>query len=520
MRRRWMFGFAAGVGLAVLVSLLVWFLVPPRREAPRTASRDVAAPAEAGTLDFISCWFAVPEGRHARCGVLTVPENWGAPHSRSLHLRLVIFQGAVGGAADPVIYLPGGPGEPAGIDRDGIARWWALIDRTDWLRQRDLVVFDPRGAGLSEPSMNCPEIADTAYRVFAEPLAPAAADEQWADAARRCYRRLAQSGIDLASYTTRSNVEDLHSLVSRLNYRSWNILAASYGTRVALRSLDRGHDGTRAVILDSVYPPAVAAYVEDGLAASDAFAALFRECDQDRACHSAYPDIAQTFEKLVRRAAEAPIIIDIPDPRGGPALRARLDDGKLVDVLLYAFYDWRHIGQLPSIIAALAKGEPQALTELARDALDNYVSPRLSHGLYLSIECHDEFPFNRRDEVEHAAQSLPLFRRFALTALPLAACPAWPVGQAGETDRHPATSEVPVLLLSGELDPVTPPRWAKRAASHLRRGFPIEFRGAGHGVLAAHDCASLLAGAFLAEPTRAPYADCLLAVGPPQFRVR
>jgi hypothetical protein len=54
----------------------------------------------------------------------------------------------------------------------------------------------------------------------------------------------------------------------------------------------------------------------------------------------------------------------------------------------------------------------------------------------------------------------------------------------------------------------------------LRRGFPIEFRGAGHGVLAAHDCASLLAGAFLAEPTRAPYADCLLAVGPPQFRVR
>src|SRR5689334_18698670 len=99
------------------------------------------------------CWFAVPAGRDARCGVLTVPEQWDGAQSRLLRLRFVVFRGSNRSATDPIVYLAGGPGEPAGIDEASISYWWDWISRANWLGKRDLVVFDYRGVGLSEPNM-------------------------------------------------------------------------------------------------------------------------------------------------------------------------------------------------------------------------------------------------------------------------------------------------------------------------------------------------------------------------------
>jgi pimeloyl-ACP methyl ester carboxylesterase len=523
---------ACGGGLAGVMVLigLVWLRsadpheqsrAPDRGLAPTNAIAALPATVMAGAkpgIEDVPCWFAVPAGRSARCGSLAVPERWTGPPSRLLHLRFVVFRGDPGGDEDPVIYLAGGPGEPAQIDGESIGHWWEWIARAPWLRTRDLVVFDSRGVGLSEPKMGCPELAGAAYQAFVEPLGPDQASGIWSAAAQRCYDRLAASGIDLASYNTAAIVEDVHSLITQLGYRHWNLLATSYGTRVALRFIDRWHDGTRAVVLDSVYPPNIDAYVDGGPAAAGVFAALFHDCESDKACHAAFPTLRKSFEQMVRRAAASPITVAVPDPRGGPPLEARLDDGKLIEVLFYAFYDWRRIGDLPAIITALAASDTRPLVPLARTALDNYISAAVSHGLFLSVECHDEFPFNPPAAVDHAAAELPLYRNFALSTLPLAACPSWPVGQAAREERRAATSDVPVLLLSGELDPVTPPRWAKVAAEHLTHAVRLDFRGIGHGVLSAHACAGLIVGRFLTDPARSPVDDCLLAVGPPNFQ--
>jgi pimeloyl-ACP methyl ester carboxylesterase len=519
---------ACGGGLAGVMVLvgLVWLRsadpheqnrAPGRGLAPANAVAALPAGAKPGIED-VPCWFAVPAGRSARCGSLAVPERWTGSPSRLLLLRFVVFRGDAGGAEDPVIYLAGGPGEPAQIDAESIGHWWEWIARAPWLRTRDLVVFDSRGVGLSEPTMGCPELADAAYQAFVEPLGADQASGVWSAAARRCHDRLAASGIDLASYNTAAIVEDVHSLITQLGYRQWNLLATSYGTRVALRFIDRWHDGTRAVVLDSVYPPNIDAYVDGGPAAAGVFAALFHDCESDKTCHAAFPSLRKSFEQVVRRAAANPITVAVPDPRGGPPLEARLDDGKLIEVLFYAFYDWRRIGDLPAIITALAAADTRPLVSLARTALDNYISAAVSHGLFLSVECHDEFPFNPPAAVERATAELPLYRNFALSTLPLAACPAWPVGQAAREERRAATSEVPVLLLSGELDPVTPPRWAKVASEQLTHAVRLDFRGIGHGVLAAHACAGLIVGRFLTDPARSPVDDCLLAVAPPNFQ--
>jgi pimeloyl-ACP methyl ester carboxylesterase len=538
--RRWPLVVAAvagGVAALAVLGFVVWLGERSAPSAPEVTNSIDAVPAPGRALPTVSsegaqtvdrpereglvdtaCWFPVSVGRQARCGVLTVPERWNAAPSRVLHLRFVVFRGAANGHADPIIYVSGGPGVAAQIDAASVGRWWNWIDRTNWLRDRDLVVFDPRGVGLSEPRMDCPELAEAAYRVFVEPLTREQTIETWDSAARRCRDRLQDLGIDLTSYNTEFTIADLHSLITELGYRAWNLLAISYGTRVALGFTERWPVGTRAVVLDSVYPVNVAAYVDGGSAAAGAFTALFRECDSDRLCHASFPDLAKAFQNLVRRAAVTPIPITIADPRGGSPLHGALDDSKLIDVLLHAFYDWRGIAQLPTDITALADGDGQAVEELAHLALSDYMSESLSHGLFLSVECQDEFPFNPSDDVDRAAAKLPLYRNFMLSNLPLVVCPSWPVGAMTHLERHPVTGDVPVLMLSGELDPLTPPQWAKLASASLRNALQIEFRGIGHGVLDAHACPGVIVGRFLDDPTRSPIDDCLLAMGPPHFQ--
>ncbi|HEX6841317.1 MAG TPA: hypothetical protein VF113_07305, partial [Stellaceae bacterium] len=189
-------GIGGGIAGLVVLVLLLWVRAAPadhREGLQRSLTPIVAtglAPAPASTavrtaIADIPCWFAAPAGRSARCGILTVPERWDAAASRPLHLRFVVFRGDAGGAADPVIYLAGGPGAPAQIDAASIGYWWGWIARAEWLRRRDLVVFDARGVGLSEPAMNCPELAEAAYRVYGEALSPDQDNGIWASAAQR-----------------------------------------------------------------------------------------------------------------------------------------------------------------------------------------------------------------------------------------------------------------------------------------------------------------------------------------------
>lgn len=524
-RRSLMWGAVAGiVGGAVFLLFLALLRssfapAPPLAGAAMPVARSAGTVVKVGLRD-VPCWFEIPADHPTRCGILTVPERWDAPHSHALHLKFVVFRATAVPALhpEPILYLSGGPGEPARIDAASIGGWWSWIARTPWLKDRDVVVFDPRGVGLSEPSMTCPELAAAGYRVFVEPLSLAAATRLWSAAAQRCHDRLAKSGLDLAAYNTAAMVADLHALITQLGYRSWDLLAVSFGTRVALSFLDRWPEGTHVAILDSVWPVSVAADVEDVRGTADAFAQLFRNCAEDAACRASFPDLAQTFADVVRRAAVVPVPVRVPDPRGGPPVEAQLDDGKLIEVLFYAFYDWRRIAALPATIAALAAGNTAPLAGLARTAFANYVSDRLSYGLYLSVECHDQFPAEGVAAVEHAAAAFPLYRDFALSNLAVAACPSWPVGAASAETRAPAGNDVPILMLSGELDPITPPRWARAAAAHRPRAVVIAFPGVGHGVLQAQECASLLVGRFLQDPAKPPFDPCLLGLRPPQFR--
>jgi pimeloyl-ACP methyl ester carboxylesterase len=515
-----------GIGAAVLGLLLVLpYLAAPRMHSPATPAATASAlttitPARAPTpaIDNVACWFTAPPGHTARCGILRVPERRDATGaSRELGLRFAILGHTPPVLPDPIVYISGGPGEAAQLDADSIGSWWNWMDREPWLHNRDLVLFDQRGVGLSEPRMDCPELVDAAYKVLEQALTPEASDGIWAEAAGRCRTRLAATGLDLASYDTASIVADLKDLLAQLGYRSPILLASSYGTRVALRLAADPAIGIGGMVLDSVDPPDAHDYIDSAANAAAAFAGVFQICAANAVCNANFPALANDFDRSVARAAQAPLRVAVADPRGG-SLVAQLDDGKLIETLFYAFYDGRWLEQLPAVIAAVAQGDTRPLAPLVRLGLDNYDGGGASLGLFLSVECHDDFAFNPRAQVERAAAAVPRFRKFALSNLPLAACPAWPVGRASEAEHAPLTRDVPMLLLAGELDPATPPRWAEGVAARLPHAYLFKFPSIGHGVLGTQACASRLVEHFLTNSWQRPSDDCLLALAPPQFR--
>ena len=96
-------------------------------------------------------------------------------------------------------------------------------------------------------------------------------------------------------------------------------------------------------------------------------------------------------------------------------------------------------------------------------------------------------------------------------------CAMWEAGRAEAREKEPVVSDVPTLILTGEYDPVTPPRWGKLAAKTLSSSFVFEFPGTGHCTIDSYDCADDLVTQFLANPTVKPDATCLLDVPAPEF---
>jgi len=498
---------AAGMGVAAALVLLVVWVVASR---PKPSAAVANAAGDATThVEAMRCWFQIPAERSAHCGaVVEGPAAAGVP----VTVRYVVFEGGAGAAPDPIVYINGGPGSAVGLDEAGVKRWWWLTQNVAWMQGRDVVVFDQRGVGVSTPTLDCPELSEAGGRIFIEKLDMGEAARRWRDAAERCHDRLVKSGIRLEAFNTAATVADIQAMMEGLGYQSWNLYGVSYGTRVALEFLRLDDPRTRSVILDSVYPPDARAYAEAGPNARGALDLMVRRCTADPQCSAGNPRLGEQLQIALQHAGAEGYQVSVALPGAAPAT-ASIDQGKLLESLFYGFYRWDTIRKMPAVVSALGNGDAEALAPFAGEAYATAASLDSDYGDFLSVECHDEYPFEDPAAIETAAAGLGAFRDFVMSDLPLIACPVWPVGKADAATRQPVRSATPVLLLSGEVDPITPPAWARHAAETLEHGATFVFPGVGHGVVAEHRCAGRLAAKFLAAPTEKPYDECLLALG-------
>lgn len=472
----------------------VWFVLAAVVAAPSSV---MAQPSVSRShFEPGPCAVEVATDERIDCGVLVAPENRRAANSRMIRLPVMIFRSrAEAPAADPVMFLTGGPGNSAlSGQRSGKSN--------PFLERRDQVLLEPRGAKLAQPALECPQINLLKVQIALGAVRVDAAEEQLVRAAADCREVLTAAGADLNGYNSAEAADDIEDLRVALGYPQVNLYALSYGTRLALTMARRHPASVRAMVLDSVLPPEVN---YDEAAAANVRRALnqvFDGCAVDPVCARAWPGLRHDFEALVARADRDGLPLVVGERR----LDAR--GAQVVEAVGAALGDPKLIPLIPRAIGQAAKGDH---AELGRWLAQAQTPSGFAWGQRLSVWCREEAPFE--DEALVAAQTEArqgLGGRDGRTASP-AMCRVWNVEMADAIENQPVKTDIPTLILAGQFDPATPPQWGRRLLVNMPKALFVELPGFSHGA-SFNRCGGRMAFDFINTPETSPNLTCVAAL--------
>jgi pimeloyl-ACP methyl ester carboxylesterase len=410
------------------------------------------------------------------------------------------------------VYLEGGPGGHAlaGLE-------FSFDDRfAPFLAQRDLIVFDQRGVGFSTPTLACPEIRDLDIDLLDDVLEPEEYTIREIVALQDCRGRLISEGVDLTQYNSRTNAADVADLRVALGLTEWNLYGISYGTRLALTAMRDNPEGIRSVILDSTVPPQADLVSSIPASADRAFDQFFAACGASPACQATFPNLEAGFFALQASLDAQPAQIEITDFLSGDSYPGVLTGDDVIGLMFQSLYSEQLIPILPDVITDARNGDLSGFEQLASLFFTN--DRFISVGMYLAVQCNEEYPFSSVAALEGAVAAHPeVAALFGDIPGEFEECAVWGAGTADEIEDDPVVSDIRTLVLGGVFDPITPPEYGIQAAATLSNSFFFEFPGLGHGVSTAHPCPLAMSLGFLDNPSIAPDAACIADMDAPQF---
>ena len=458
------------------------------------------------------CWFTVAVA--AACGHLVVREVRGDLFSAEIRLPVVRLMPQGGDApTDPILFINGGPGGNSGLDEAGIEFWSHEINSQPWMRPREMILMDQRGSGLAAPNLNCPEVDAKSFRLAYE----LNGQEQtaWSEleaASDACRDRLVGEGRRFIGYNSVAAAQDVADLQVLLGIKALNVYGSSYGTRIALILMRDHPEGLRSVILESVLPPDADFLLQQQGGLPRVIERVAADCRADAGCAAKYPDLARRFADRVESLDQRPVAVQIIDPVALKTKEIEVTGMVLQEMVVHALYGAETIHYMPAFLNRLIDADAVELRRwIQPDLFDWYGSDTLSEGAFYAFFCSEQLPFADPDEVEAEAARYAAYNGGGIVgSQEIVICERWPIDPVNPRERQAVRSVVPTLLLSGALDPVTPPEFAHMAARDLVYGYDFVIPRAGHGPLAHSPCANAIAEEFLERPMQRPVAACLI----------
>ncbi len=415
----------------------------------------------------------------AKCGTYEVFENRETKQGRKILLRVVVVPAlAPNPEPEPLVLLAGGPGQAASE-----ATALSAVERIH--RHRDILLVDQRGTGASNP-------LDCQFHTPDAPLSDVFDDTYREDEVRKC---LASYGdTDVRQYTTPIAMDDLDEVRAALGYEKLNLWGISYGTRAALVYMRQHPERVRTATLDGVAPLSLYLplyFPRDGQRALDL---AFSHCEKDAACGKAYPELRSRVEALVERLKKEPARTRVAHPLTGVPEDVTLGYTGFMGALQSQLYMPELAALLPLVLDRATRDDWSPFVALSH-GITSGMSKTISHGMFFSVTCAEDAPFMTEEAA--AREALGSWFGDTSTVNLLRACKVWPKGTVPQGYREPVTSSVPTLLLSGELDPVTPPSWAEDARRTLSRSLHVVVPGVGHNTMNV-GCVRTLMSDFIA----------------------
>jgi pimeloyl-ACP methyl ester carboxylesterase len=450
----------------------------PARATP-AADASPAKPRMFGRIGFQPCTLAPqfgPASVEAQCGTFTVAEDPSRPDGRKLALNIAWVAADEGAdiAPDAVFMLAGGPGQAAAETFPQVAPAFREV-----LKHRNVFLVDQRGTGKSNP-LKCK---------FDDDDAEAQGPDAMRAATERCRDELSKHA-DLRFYTTTDAVRDLEAVRVALGVPQVDLVGISYGTRVAQQYAMRHPATTRALVLDSVAPNSLVLGNDFATNLEQALDLQFAQCEKSAECVAAVGHPRAQLDALMETLRADPPRVHYRDAATGVSKEEVLQPDAVAGLMRMYAYVPLMSSLLPLQLDEAAHGRYDGLMALAK-MLGSSIGDQMAMGMQLSVVCsEDAFGFKS----DPAAEGTLLGNQFSQFLG--AQCSVWPKGAMPADFHQPLASKVPALVLEGELDPVTPPRYGEEVVKTLPNGRLFVLRGQGHNVIGA-GCMPKLFAEFL-----------------------
>jgi pimeloyl-ACP methyl ester carboxylesterase len=403
-------------------------------------------------------------GSDTLCGKYEVYENRNSRTGRKIALNVVVLPAlSANPAPDPLFTFAGGPGQAETEDAKDNAQRFA-----DIRRERDIVMIDQRGTGLSNP-------LDCSFGGANELVQAFLAGDLPIEKVKEC-RRALERKADLKLYTTPLAVDDINDVRAWLGYDRINLYGGSYGSRAALVYLRRHPQRVRTVTIRAVFPTTLKNPLYSPRDGQQSLDKLFDDCAADEACAKAFPTIKQDLQTVLKRLAQSPAKIKTIDPRTKEPVGITVTRDVFAGGLRRLLYHPNSQRLVPTFIAsALAKDYKPFESVVAQTVGIEQV---LSMGLFLSVTCAEDVPLIRRKDI--ARETAGTFVGSTMIQGLVNGCKAWKRGELPADYNTHVRSDAPVLIFSGALDPQTPPTYGNEVARHLPNSLHVVMNGIAH----------------------------------------
>jgi pimeloyl-ACP methyl ester carboxylesterase len=455
--------------LIAYASKTYWLKKPDaeKKSHPIAATVPVDTSRKLGTLRFKPCVLAQGSASlSALCSNMQVPEDHSKPYGRKITLAISWLPASKQAEDDPIFMLAGGPGQGARASFPSIAPAFAEARKT-----HNIILLDQRGTGDSHP-LKCENskgesavVEDTDY-----------SEQSARDFAEKCAATYANS-VDVRQFTTADAIIDLNLVRQAIGAAKLNLMGISYGTRVAQQYAKQFPNHTRTVTIDGIAPMDIVLGQEHAKNLENSLDLQFARCSQDKVCLQKMGNPREQLNQLLTTLEQGSVPVHYRDAVTGEWQDGLFSTGHIATLTRMLAYAPQAAALLPLQFNEANKGHFASLMALS-EMVNRDVSGMIMHGMQLSVMCSEDADDLMLDPTDHHR-----LLGTGLVELLKAQCAVWPHKQRPASFRAPLTGSLPVLILSGEFDPVTPPRYGDMVAKHLPNAKHIIAKGAGHNIL-------------------------------------
>ncbi|WP_189002790.1 alpha/beta fold hydrolase [Deinococcus roseus] len=408
------------------------------------------------------------EGQDFNCHQLSVPARHQDPAKGSYSLHILRIKSPFHSPGTPTIMLNGGPGGTL----DGFLQMWLRPDlynpaaKPEWmnafLQQGDVILYDQRGTGKSEPETSCQTVSSM----------------------EECIKAVQEKGVDVTTLTTVESAEDLEDLKLALGGKI-NLYGLSYGTYLAQKHLKYHPDGIQKVVLQGVMDTRRFRDLDQGAYVAQ----VIQLCETSPICTRWYPTLKTDYVALLDQLTLKPVVVH--------SLGQDFTiDQHVLNFLLF-MEGYSQALEIPRSIDQLALGDFSKLVQ--------------EQGMYLTPQSPINSAMNQMMGVH------------MYCAIDPQETPCKEANYAYLPDpadyNAPLQTDLPVLLLSGQLDPITPPALAEQVQKGLKNHLHVVLPAGGHGSYGNPQelqCTVHILSDFLESGT-AVNQDCLQDLPPLNF---